>query len=122
MAEIMICPRCIYIRSQDRYTQFVEGDVIFAKITPCMENGKAAIVKEAINGIAYGSTEFFVLRPYGVDVSLTRIFQYCTFYGSFRNQAKHVMNGAVWTSARTKGLDRGTILFPSTYTRTASYS
>lgn len=74
------------------FTQFIAGDVIFAKITPCMENGKAAIVKETINGIAYGSTEFFVLRPFGVDASLLYFFIRSQ---SFRNQAKQVMNGAV---------------------------
>lgn len=42
---------------------FVNGDVLFAKITPCMENGKAAIASGLVNGIGAGSTEFFVLRP-----------------------------------------------------------
>ena len=45
------------------YTWFQDGDVIFAKITPCMENGKSAIAKNLINGTAFGSTEFHVLRP-----------------------------------------------------------
>lgn len=40
-----------------------EGDVLFAKITPCMQNGKHAIVRETLSGIAFGSTEFHVLRP-----------------------------------------------------------
>jgi type I restriction enzyme S subunit len=44
------------------YTQFCEGDVIFAKITPCMENGKLAIVPKLSSPWAYGSTEFHVLR------------------------------------------------------------
>jgi type I restriction enzyme, S subunit len=42
---------------------FVENDVLFAKITPCMENGKAAIARGLINGAGAGSTECFVLRP-----------------------------------------------------------
>ncbi len=45
------------------YTYFQEGDVIFAKITPCMENGKHAIARDLIDGIGFGSTEFHVLRP-----------------------------------------------------------
>ncbi|RZM07795.1 MAG: type I restriction endonuclease subunit S, partial [Pedobacter sp.] len=45
------------------YTRFMNGDVIFAKITPCMENGKIAIAKNLLNGAACGSTEFHVLRP-----------------------------------------------------------
>lgn len=44
------------------YKRFAEGDVIFAKITPCMENGKAAIANKLMNGIGLGSTEFHVLR------------------------------------------------------------
>src|SRR3990172_4344256 len=45
------------------YTSFKEGDVIFAKITPCMENGKAAIARHLKSGLGFGSTEFHVLRP-----------------------------------------------------------
>ncbi|WP_158260655.1 restriction endonuclease subunit S [Pleurocapsa sp. CCALA 161] len=47
------------------YTHFADGDVIFAKITPCMENGKSAIAKNLCNGLACGSTEFYTLRSYG---------------------------------------------------------
>ena len=45
------------------YTQFQDGDVLFAKITPCMENGKAALAQDLTNGMGSGSTEFYVLRP-----------------------------------------------------------
>lgn len=45
------------------YTYFADGDVIFAKITPCMQNGKHAIVTNTIDGIGFGSTEFHVIRP-----------------------------------------------------------
>lgn len=45
------------------YTWFKDGDVIFAKITPCMQNGKSAIAKDLENGNGFGSTEFHVLRP-----------------------------------------------------------
>jgi type I restriction enzyme S subunit len=45
------------------FTYFAEGDVIFAKITPCMQNGKHAIVEQTIDGIGFGSTEFHVIRP-----------------------------------------------------------
>lgn len=45
------------------YTYFEEGDVIFAKITPCMQNGKHAVARDLIDGIGYGSTEFHVIRP-----------------------------------------------------------
>jgi type I restriction enzyme, S subunit len=45
------------------YTKFKEGDLLWAKITPCMENGKSAIANNLLNGFGYGSTEFYVLRP-----------------------------------------------------------
>lgn len=44
------------------YTYFAENDVIFAKITPCMENGKCAIARSLTNSIGFGSTEFHVFR------------------------------------------------------------
>jgi type I restriction enzyme S subunit len=44
------------------FTRFAEEDVIFAKITPCMENGKGALATELINKIGFGSTEFHILR------------------------------------------------------------
>lgn len=44
------------------YTPFVDGDILWAKITPCMENGKVCIVDGLPNGVGFGSTEFHVLR------------------------------------------------------------
>ncbi len=44
------------------YTQFEEGDVLFAKITPCMENGKGLHAVGLVSGLGFGSTEFHVLR------------------------------------------------------------
>ena len=44
------------------YTYFCNDDVVFAKITPCFENGKVAIAKGCTNGIGFGTTEFHVAR------------------------------------------------------------
>jgi type I restriction enzyme S subunit len=44
------------------YTRFSEGDVIWAKITPCMQNGKCAVARDLTNGVGLGSTEFHVVR------------------------------------------------------------
>ena len=44
------------------YTKFKENDIIWAKITPCMENGKSAIARRLTNGFGYGSTEYHVIR------------------------------------------------------------
>jgi type I restriction enzyme S subunit len=74
------------------YTSFIDGDVIFAKITPCMENGKVAVVDNLLNGVGFGSTEFHVSRPVnGVDN------KYLFFYfiqSSFRKEARKNMTGS----------------------------
>ncbi|MDD9814697.1 MAG: restriction endonuclease subunit S, partial [Gammaproteobacteria bacterium] len=45
------------------YTFFSDGDVMFAKITPCMQNGKHFIAGNSLDGVGFASTEFHVLRP-----------------------------------------------------------
>ncbi|MDQ9093682.1 hypothetical protein RC083_19100 [Pseudoalteromonas haloplanktis] len=45
------------------YTYFKRGDILLAKITPCMENGKAALTDMIKTNVGFGSTEFHVLRP-----------------------------------------------------------
>jgi type I restriction enzyme S subunit len=45
------------------YTRFRAGDVISAKITPCMENGKTTVVPQLPGSVCFGSTEFHVIRP-----------------------------------------------------------
>lgn len=45
---------------------FRDGDLIVAKITPCFENGKGALLSGLVNGVGFGSTEFHVLRPNGL--------------------------------------------------------
>jgi len=52
-----------YSKVAKGYTYFEENDVLFAKITPCMQNGKHVIAKSLIDGIGFGTTEFHVLRP-----------------------------------------------------------
>jgi type I restriction enzyme S subunit len=42
--------------------RFQEGDTLFARITPCLENGKICQAKDLKNGVGFGSTEFFVFR------------------------------------------------------------
>lgn len=75
------------------YTIFREGDVLFAKITPCMENGKMAVARGLRNGVGCGSTEFHVLRPRsGVD---PHYIYYFVSSGQFRARAAHHMTGAV---------------------------
>lgn len=58
-----------YEEVKNGFTYFKNEDVLFAKITPCMENGKGAIARNLTNGIGFGSTEFHVLRPNNKDVN-----------------------------------------------------
>jgi len=75
------------------YTPFKKGDVLFAKITPCMENGKMAVVPDLHNNIGFGSTEFHVLRyKQGVE---PRFLYYFISSKGFRFEAEHNMTGAV---------------------------
>lgn len=75
------------------FTNFSEGDVVFAKITPCMENGKSAIIEKLVNGIGYGTTEFYVLRCN--ENLYNRYLYHMVRDTSFRHKAKAVMSGAV---------------------------
>lgn len=76
------------------YTHFATGDIIFAKVTPCFENGKAAIVKDMPNGIGAGSTEFYVLRPLLDSISSDYIFSVIKSYEFLQTGAEN-MTGAV---------------------------
>ncbi len=74
------------------FTYFAENDVLFAKITPCMENGKGAVAKNLKNGIGFGSTEFHVIRPKKV---INSIWLYTlTSLSSFRIEAQMHMTGS----------------------------
>ena len=56
------------------YTHFANGDVLLAKITPCFENGKAAVVRGLEHNIGSGSTEFHVFRPISEDINPAYIY------------------------------------------------
>lgn len=76
------------------FTYFADGDVIFAKITPCMQNGKSAIASGLVNGLGFGSTEFHVIRP-NVDQLLPEWVWYFVRQTSFRNEGIRHFRGAV---------------------------
>ncbi|EMF80325.1 type I restriction modification DNA specificity domain protein [Leptospira weilii serovar Topaz str. LT2116] len=75
------------------YTPFENEDVIFAKVTPCMENGKIALVSNLKNGIGFGSSEFHVIRSSNA-IKAKYIFYYLVRQ-QFRNEAEAKMTGAV---------------------------
>lgn len=74
------------------FTHFRNDDVIFAKITPCFENGKAVIVPDLPNAHGAGSTEFYVLRP--VIVTSAFLF-YWVKTSAFLKTAEAQMTGTV---------------------------
>lgn len=74
------------------FTYFAENDVLFAKITPCMENGKGAVAKGLEGGIGFGSTEFHVLRPIAGKSNPYWLY-ILTMFESFRVGARKVMTG-----------------------------
>ena len=51
------------------YTKFTNGDIIWARITPCMQNGKSAVVTNLVNNYGCGSTEFHVLRNNDININ-----------------------------------------------------
>ena len=75
------------------FTYFYENDVLFAKITPCMENGKGCVAKNLKNKIGFGSTEFHVLRP--IDgISTSEWLYRVTTFKAFRKDAENNMTGS----------------------------
>lgn len=75
------------------FTCFKDGDVLFAKITPCMENGKGALAVGLKNGIGCGSTEFHVLRP-KENAVVGKWLYYLTAWSVFRVYAERHMTGS----------------------------
>lgn len=74
------------------YTRFQNDDVIFAKITPCMENGNCAVVRDLKHNIGFGSTEFFVFRPH--RFLLPVYLHYFLHNELFRRNAEPFMKGS----------------------------
>lgn len=73
------------------YSPFAEGDVLFAKITPSMENGKAAVARGLRSKLGFGSTEFHVLRSTGAI--LPEYLHHYLRQRSFRDAAQVHMTG-----------------------------
>jgi type I restriction enzyme S subunit len=74
------------------YTYFAEGDVTFAKITPCFENGKGAIMRNLQNSVGFGTTELTVIRP-GPSLNNEYLY-YLTISRDFRKNGEAWMYGA----------------------------
>lgn len=93
-------------QAKGKYTYFGNGDLLVAKVTPCFENGNIAIANNLLNGIGFGSSEIFVLRP-----SKRMISQYLFYLsqsGDFQGKVCATMCGV-------GGLKRISPLFMRTY-------
>ena len=74
------------------YSQFFDGDVVIAKITPCFENGKGALIRGTLGGVGFGTTELHVLTP-GPELD-GRFLYYVTVDPRFRQFGEAYMTGA----------------------------
>jgi type I restriction enzyme S subunit len=91
-----------YLEVKKGYTPFIDNDIVFAKITPCMENGKIAIVNNLKSGLGYGSTEFHVLRL--PNILSRKYFYFYLIREELRKDAQRHMKGTA-----------GQLRVPSTY-------
>lgn len=91
----------LYGEIEGSYTQYAEGDIVLAKVTPCFENGNVCIMKQLHAGVGMGSSELFVLRPKKI---LDRFLLYFLQHSGFKDAACSTMSG-------TGGLKRVSSLF-----------
>lgn len=75
------------------YTPFVDGDILWAKITPCMQNGKVCIVDGLPNSVGFGSTEFHVLRVHADGVSSEFVKEFVS-QATLRRIATYMFTGS----------------------------
>ncbi len=93
------------------YTSFQDGDVLFAKITPCMENGKCAIARNLLGGIGFGSTEFHVLRAKPATIPAW-VYYYLRQDSTRREAARHMTGSAGQKRVPSRFLDETIIPLP----------
>lgn len=87
------------------YTQYQEGDIVIAKVTPCFENGNIAEMSGLYSGFGFGSSELFVLRPYSIQ---PRFLFYALQSEDFKKKGCATMTG-------TGGLKRVSPAFIANY-------
>lgn len=102
-----------YIEVKNGFTGFQDNDVLVAKITPCFENGKGALVNELTNGVGFGSTEFHVMRAKSELITPEFIY-YQTITHRFRGNGEANMSGSAGQKrVPTEFLRSYPILLPS---------
>ncbi|OGR23684.1 MAG: hypothetical protein A2277_08865 [Desulfobacterales bacterium RIFOXYA12_FULL_46_15] len=93
ISNTTFCPCGWYDRKFSSGSKFISGDTLLARITPCLENGKAAYITFLEDGqVAWGSTEYIVMRPMG---DLHPFFAYSLARSNdFRDYAEGCMEGS----------------------------
>lgn len=81
-----------YAAVANGFTGFQENDILVAKITPCFENGKGALVTGLVNGKGFGSTEFHVIRA--SDEAIRRLLYHHFSSYEFRMRGEANMTGS----------------------------
>ena len=76
------------------YTKFIEGDLLWARITPCMQNGKSAIVKNLKNRFGCGSTEYHIIRNTNPEIDLEYIYHLLRLDSILINAMSHFTGSA----------------------------
>ncbi|MFO0360933.1 MAG: restriction endonuclease subunit S, partial [Flavobacteriales bacterium] len=93
-------------------SRFSEGDTLFARITPCLENGKIAQVKGLKEGVGFGSTEFLVFRN-KANISNLDFVYYLTRWSEVREFAESRFEGTSGRQRVPKNcFDNLTLLLP----------
>ncbi len=80
----------VFATMNSSYTQYQEGDIVFAKVTPCFENGNIAIMQGLSFEFGFGSSELFVLRPKSIN---TKFLFYYLQNDIFKQYACATMTG-----------------------------
>lgn len=108
LGAITVCEDRPIAEVSKGYTPFEDGDVLFAKITPCMENGKIALARNLTNGVGRGSTEFHVLRP-GSHVLGEYVYHFVR-QARFRDEAKRNFTGTAGQQRVPKSFVQNTLI------------
>lgn len=95
-----------FAEARGKYTFFADGDLLFAKVTPCFENGNIAVATGLKGGIGFGSSEIFVLRA---KPGLNNRYLFYVV------QASPFLDGGCATMCGVGGLKRMSPLFPRTF-------
>ena len=101
--------------SSKGYTKFKNGDLIWAKITPCMQNGKSTVVGSLSNGYGCGSTEFYVLRNENENLNIDYVHLLLRLPIVLKDAMKHFTGSAGQKRVPKTYLENLSIPYPPLY-------